>query len=41
MEYNVIDIIEPNLTEENLKDIINKKLYNILLFMEIRPINEG
>lgn len=39
MEYNVIDIIEPDLTEENLKDIINKKLYNILLFMEMKSIN--
>lgn len=40
MNYNVIDVIKPNLTEEKLRDIINKKLYSIMIFMERIPICE-
>lgn len=40
MNYNVIDIINPNITEDDLKNIINKKLYNIILFLEM-SLNEG
>ena len=39
MNYNVIDIINPNITEDDLKTIINKKLYNIILFLEMN-LNE-
>ena len=35
MKYNVIDIIEPTLTDIELKNIINKKLFNLILFMEM------
>ena len=35
MKYNIIDIIKPNITDENLKTIINKKLYTIILFSEM------
>ena len=41
MNYNVIDVIRSDITDENLKDIINKKLYRILLFIEMRSLNEG
>lgn len=41
MNYNVIDIIKSDITDENLKAIINKKLYTILLFMESFSLNEG
>lgn len=41
MKYNVIDIIKSDITDDKLKDIINKKLYKILLFMELFPLNEG
>ena len=35
MKYNVIDLIEPTLTDEELKNIINKKLFNFIMFMEM------
>lgn len=34
MTYNIIDIIDKNLTNTNLKNIINKKLYRIIELME-------
>ncbi|MDD3241851.1 MAG: hypothetical protein PHQ64_03695 [Bacilli bacterium] len=41
MNYNVIDIIREDITNESLKDIINKKIYKILLFLEMSSLNEG
>lgn len=41
MNYNIIDIIREDITNENLKDIINKKIYKILLFLEMSSLNEG
>ena len=35
MKYNVIDLIKPTLTNEELKNIINKKLLNCIMFMEM------
>jgi len=40
MIYNISDIISSTITDEKLKDIINKKLYKILVLLEIRSINE-
>ncbi len=34
MKYNIIDIIDDNIKEDDLKRIINKKIYNIINFME-------
>jgi len=34
MQYQVIDLIDPNLTDIQLKKIINKKLYKIIELME-------
>lgn len=36
MKYNIIDIIPENLTDTKLKEIINKKLYRIIEFMELK-----
>lgn len=36
MKYNIIDIIPENLTDTKLKEIINKKLYRIIDFMELK-----
>lgn len=33
MKYNVIDIIKSDITDTDLKDIVNKKLYKIILFL--------
>jgi hypothetical protein len=33
MQYNVIDIVD-EITDTKLKEIINKKLYKIIEFME-------
>lgn len=41
MKYNVIDLIEPTLTDEQLKNIINKKLFNLITFMEMSLSNSG
>lgn len=41
MKYNVIDLIEPTLTDEELKNIINKKLFNLIMFMEMSLNNNG
>ncbi len=41
MKYNVIDLIEPTLTDEELKSIINKKLFNLIMFMEMSLNNSG
>ena len=34
MQYNIIDIVDEKLTDTKLKEIINKKLYNIIELME-------
>lgn len=34
MTYNIIDIVDKNLTDTKLKEIINKKLYKIIKLME-------
>lgn len=34
MQYNIIDIVDDELTYTKLKDIINKKLYKIIELME-------
>ena len=34
MTYNIIDIVDKNLTNTKLKIIINKKLYKIIELME-------
>lgn len=34
MQYNIIDIVNDELTDTKLKDIINKKLYKIIELME-------
>lgn len=38
MHYNVIDIVDNNLTDAKLKEIINKKLYKIIMFMEFNDL---
>lgn len=40
MKYNVIDLL-PILTDEELKNIINKKLFNLIMFMEMSLNNSG
>ncbi len=35
MTYNIIDIIDKDLTDTKLKEIINKKLYKIIELMEL------
>lgn len=34
MQYNIIDIVDDELTDTKLKDIINNKLYKIIELME-------
>ncbi len=34
MQYNIIDIVDENLTDTKLKEIVNKKLYKIIELME-------
>ncbi len=34
MQYKIIDIVDDKLTDTQLKEIINKKLYKIMEFME-------
>ena len=34
MKYNIIDIVDKDLTDTKLKEIINKKLYIIIEFQE-------
>ncbi len=34
MKYNIIDIVDKNLTNTRLKEIVNKKLYRIIELME-------
>lgn len=34
MQYNIIDIVDDELTDTRLKDIINNKLYKIIELME-------
>lgn len=38
--YNVKEIVNKTITDNDLKEIINKKLLNIILFMETCK-NEG
>ena len=35
MKYNIIDIVNSNLTDTKLKEIVNKKLYKIIELMEL------
>lgn len=35
MNYNIIDIINENLTDTDLKEIINRKIFNIIELLEI------
>ncbi len=39
MKYNVIDIIDKEITDTKLKKIINKKLYRIIEFMDFNVNN--
>ncbi len=34
MQYNIIDIVDENLTDTKLKELVNKKLYKIIELME-------
>ncbi len=34
MNYNIIDIVDKNLNDTLLKEIVNKKLYKIILLLE-------
>lgn len=34
MQYNISYIVDENLTDDELKDIINKKLYKIIELLE-------
>ena len=34
MQYNVIDIVDDEITDTKLKEIVNKKLYKIIELME-------
>ena len=34
MQYNMIDIVDENLTDTKLKELVNKKLYKIIELME-------
>lgn len=34
LKYNIIDIVDENLTDTKLKEIINKKLYRIIELLE-------
>lgn len=34
MNYNIIDIVDNNLTDTKLKKLVNKKLYKIIELME-------
>ena len=34
MQYNVIDIVDEELTDTKLKEIINKKLYKLIELLE-------
>lgn len=35
MTYNIIDIIDKDLTDTKIKEIINKKLYKIIELIEL------
>ncbi len=35
MKYNIIDIIDKDLTDKKIEEIINNKLYKIIEFMEL------
>ena len=34
MNYNIIDIVDNNLTDTKLKELVNKKIYKIIELME-------
>jgi len=40
IDYNVKEVISKTITDKDLKEIINKKLLNIILLMET-CVNEG
>ena len=35
MKYNIIDIVDKDLTDTKLKEIVNKKLYKIIELLEL------
>ena len=35
MKYNIIDIVDKDLTDTKMKEIINKKLYKIIELLEL------
>lgn len=39
MKYNVINTINKDLTDDELKEIINRKLYNIIELLEFNAKN--
>lgn len=39
MNYNIIDIVDTNLTNTKLKELINKKLYKIIELIEFNNNN--
>lgn len=39
MKYNVINTINKDLTDNELKEIINRKLYNIIELLEFNAKN--
>ncbi len=39
MKYNVINTIYKDLTDDELKEIINRKLYNIIELLEFNAKN--
>ena len=34
MNYNIINMFNPNIDDENLKNLVNKKWYKIFLFLK-------
>lgn len=34
MNYNIIDIVDVNLTDTKLKELVNKKIYKIIELIE-------
>lgn len=40
IEYNIIDRYENDITDKALKDLINQKLYKIILLLEM-SVNES
>ena len=38
MKYNIIEIINEKITDSELKEMVNKKLYNIIELLEYNVI---